>query len=155
MMGEPLTTGNPLPQVSVEGPEGPVTLSELLGGRALVVAFYVEDRTPTCTAQLSALGADQELIEDLGARLIGISSDGAESHASFRKECNLAFPLLTDAGLAAARAFGVADEATGRCMRAVFVSDRVGVIVEAIPHYNPANPNQYEAIFAALGMDVS
>ncbi len=155
MVREPLPVGARLPEVMLEGPEGRLTLAEIRNGHALVVAFYVEDRTPTCAAQLSALGADLKLIEQCGARLVAISSDSTESHASFREEQRFAFPLLTDSSLEVARAFGVADETTGRCTRAVFVSDRAGRIVEAIPHYNPANLSQYAAVFAALGLDPS
>ena len=155
MLREPLLAGARLPDVILEGPEGRLALEAIRDGDALVVVFYVEDGTPTCTTQLSALGADLELIEQCGAQLIAISSDSVESHASFRKEKHFAFPLLTDSNLEAARAFGVADETTGRCTRAVFVSDRAGRIVEAIPHYNPANLSQYAAIFAALGLDPS
>ena len=155
MVREPLQAGARLPEVTLEGPEGRLALAEIRNGHALVVAFYVEDKTPTCTAQLSALDADLKLIEQCGARLVAVSSDSMESHASFRKEKCFAFPLLTDSSLEAARAFGVADETTGRCTRAVFVSDRAGRIVEAIPHYNPANLSQYAAVFAALGLGPS
>ena len=155
MLRESLQAGARLPDVTLEGPEGRLALEAIRDGDALVVVFYVEDGTPTCTAQLSTLGADLELIEQCGARLVAISSDSVESHASFRKEKHFAFPLLTDSNLEAAHAFGVADETAGRCTRAVFVSDRAGKIVEAIPHYNPANLSQYAAIFAALGLDLS
>ena len=155
MVQEPLQAGARLPEVTLEGPEGRLALEEIRNGHSLVVAFYVEDGTPTCTAQLSGLGADLELIEQCGARLVAISSDSMESHASFSKEKHFTFPLLTDSNLEGARAFGVADETTGRSTRAVFVSDRAGRIVAAIPHYNPANPSQYAAVFAALGLDTS
>ena len=42
----------------------------------------------------------------------------------------------------------------GRSLRAVFVADGTGTIRAALPHYNPANLKQYEAIFKALGVDL-
>ncbi len=146
--------GEPLPKVTLDGPEGPVSLERLRGGRPLVVAFYVEDGTPSCSAQLSALGADFPLIEELGGALVAISVDSVESQRAFSASTGFPFPLLSDWKLEATRTFGVQDDTGKRSRRAVFVSDGAGTIVEAMPHYNPASLSQYQAIFAALGMEI-
>ena len=144
--------GTRLPEITVEGPGGPVSLEALRGGRPLVVVFYVEEGTPTCTAELTAFRNDYALIEELGAVFVAISADPVERQAEFARAGGFPFLLLADPELRAARAFGVADETGKRSLRAIFVSDREGVIVEAIPYYNPANPVQYQAVFTALGL---
>ncbi|MCZ6546333.1 MAG: peroxiredoxin [Chloroflexi bacterium] len=154
-MSGPLASGSALPEVEFDGPDGRTTLDAIREGRPLVVAFYTEDRTPLCTAQLCAFRDDFELIDELGAAFVGVSADGAASQASFREEQGFPFPLLADEELALARAFGVVDEAAKRSVRAIFVTDASGSIVEAIPYYNPSNGQQYQAVFAALGMDLS
>ena len=151
-MTDPPTKGARLPEITLEGPEGPVSLEALRGGRPLVVAFYVEEGTPTCTVQLNAFRNDYALIEEMGAVFVAISVDPVERQAEFARAGGYPFPLLADPELKAARAFGVADEREKRSQRAIFVSDREGVIVEAIPYYNPANLGQYQAVFAALGL---
>ena len=153
-MTELSTKGSPLPDTILQGPDGPLTLDEIRDGRPLVVAFYSEDATPTCTAQLCAFRDDFAMFDELGAAFVGISADSAQSHASFAAQHEFPFPLLADPELVAARAFGVVEEGTKRSLRAIFVSDAAGTIVEVIPFYNPANSSQYQAVFAALGMEL-
>ncbi len=153
-MSEPLGPGDPLPTISVDVGAGPITLEELRDGKPLVVAFYTEDKTPLCAAQLGAFRDDFELITELGAVFVGISADDAASHAAFAAESDLPFPLAADTKLEAARAFGVVDETGKRSIRAIFVADGDGIVVEAILYYNPSNGQQYQAVFAALGMDL-
>jgi peroxiredoxin Q/BCP len=147
-----LAKGSPLPDTVLDGPDGPVTLDQIRAGRTLVVAFYSEDATPTCTAQLCAFRDDFAVFAELDAAFVGVSADSPESHAAFAAQH--AFPLLADPELAAARAFGVVEEGTKRSLRAIFVSDADDSIVEAIPFYNPANGSQYQAVFVALGMEL-
>lgn len=152
-MTDPLAKGARLPDLTLEGADGPVSLEALRAGRPLVVAFYVEDGTPTCTAQLTTFRNDYALIEEAGAAFVAVSADSPERHAEFARAGGFPFPLLADPELRAARAFGVVDETGKRSLRAIFVSDREGVIVAAIPYYNPSNPRQYQAVFEALGLN--
>lgn len=153
-MADPLAPGAPLPAVTLQGPDGPTTLDILRAGKPLIVIFYVEDQTPTCTAQLGQFRDEFPLIEDLGAAVVGISADGIDAHAAFRHAQRLPFPLLADPDLAAARAFGIADDEAKRARRAVFVADAQGRIVAALPHYSPLRGEQFVAVFAALGADL-
>ena len=79
----PLAAGAVLPEMTLEGPGGPLRLSDYAAGGALVVAFYAEDATPTCTAQLCSFRDDFALIRENGAQLVAISADSAASHARF------------------------------------------------------------------------
>ena len=154
-MSDTLQVGAELPDVTLESADGPQSLGALRGGRPLVVCFYTEDGTPTCSAQLRAFRDDFELIDELGAAFVAISADSVDSHSAFQESNAFPFPLLADAELAAARAFGVVDETGKRSIRAVFVTNAEGMIVEAIPYYNPMNGQQYQAVFEALGVDTS
>ena len=149
-----LPVGAPLPDVTLGGPDGPVALHDLAAGTPLVIAFYVEDQTPTCSAQLCAFRDDYDLIEELGAIFVGISADDAASHARFREAQQFPFPLLVDPNLEAARAFRVVDETGKRSIRALFVIDENSTVQASIPYYNPANGDQYQAVFAALGLEL-
>ena len=70
-----LAKGSPLPETILDGPDGPVTLDQIRAGRPLVVAFYSEDATPTCSAQLCAFRDDFVVIEELGAAFVGVSTE--------------------------------------------------------------------------------
>ena len=146
--------GSALPEVTLEGPDGPISLAELRGERPLVVLFYQEDATPLCTAQLCAFREDWDLVEELGAAVVGVSVDPVDSHTRFAEEERLPYPLLADQQLEAARAFDVVGENGTRSMRAAFVADAGGVLRAVLRHYHPANGEQYQAVFEALGLEL-
>lgn len=150
-----LEPGAPLPDITLEGPDGAVRLHDAAAPGPLVIAFYTEDATPTCTAQLCAFRDDFDLLVEAGASLLAISADDRTSHDRFSAAQAFPFPLLSDPELAAARAFGVADESATRSRRAVFVAAADGTILAALPYYNPANTNQFQAVFEAVGLDLS
>ena len=65
-----------------------------------------------------------------GARLLGISVDGAWCHAAFAKDRHLHFPLLADFHPkgAVAQSYGAYRENDGISERALFVIDKNGAI---------------------------
>jgi peroxiredoxin len=141
------------PEVRLETTGGEVSLAQLTARGKLVLAFYTEDSTPLCSSQVSMLKNHYELIEELGASVLAISSDSLESHREFAEQLGgVPFPLASDQTLGVAEAFGVADEEAKRCRRAVFVVER-GTIIHAEPWFQPENPWHYEALFRALGFD--
>ena len=125
----------------------------LSSGHRLVLAFYVEDATPSCETELLMLRDSFEMLGQFGAEVLAVSADSLESHAAFIERLGgLPFPLAADASLAAARAYGVIDEADPkRSRRAIFVIDRDGTLLLALPHFQPNNLAHVEAIFRALG----
>ena len=134
-------------------PDTTLHLRQRLGDGPLLVLFFSEANTPLCTTQLCAFRDDVEMLDELGADVVAISSDSEADQARFREEHLLPFPLLSDVDLSAAEAFGVADTDSKRAQRAVFVADRDGVIQLAIPFYQPTNFEHYQQIFEALGLD--
>ena len=98
------------------------TLAELRGQRA-VVYFYPKDDTPGCTREACEF-RDQGA--DLGATVLGVSTDGMESHSVFAQKFNLGFPLLADTDGTLSKRWGVLDGGTSR--RVTFVLDREGRI---------------------------
>lgn len=144
--------GERAPDFTLEGTDGPVRLAEALAAGPVVVAFYQEDDTPGCRTQLTAFRDDYDLLRELGARVLAISTDPLDSHRAFAERLAPPFPLLSDEGGAVARAYGVYDEHERRAHRAVFVIGPDGLVRESIPWYNPANPSQFEQVFRALGL---
>ncbi|MBI2913387.1 MAG: peroxiredoxin [Chloroflexi bacterium] len=147
--------GDDAPDFTLPSTAGELTLSRLAAGTKVVLAFYAEDNTPLCSSEVSVLKEDYELVQQLGAEVVAVSADSLESHREFSQRLGgLPFPLASDEGLAAASAYGVVDESGKRSRRAVFVIERGGKIAHVVPWFQPGNPSQYEAIFAALGFDV-
>lgn len=74
----------------------PVQLSALRGQR-VVIYFYPKDDTPGCTKEACNFRDQWQAFEQHGMRVLGISKDGAASHAKFIAKYSLPFTLLTDA----------------------------------------------------------
>jgi len=150
-----LEAGDRAPDFSLPSTQGALRLSDLTADKKVLLAFYVEDNTPLCSNEISLLKEDYDLLEQLGVEVVGISADDLESHRRFAERLDgLPFPLACDESLEAARAYGTLDESGKRSLRAVFVIDKGGAILHAVPWFQPGNPTQYEEIFIALGFEV-
>ena len=147
--------GGAAPDFELPSTQGLLRLSDLTAAKKVILAFYQEDNTPLCSSEVSVLKEDYELVQQLRAEIVAVSTDGLDSHQGFAERLGgVPFPLVSDEGLEAARAYGVLDDAGKRSRRAVFVIDKGGTILHVVPWFQPGNPNQYEGIFAALGFDV-
>ena len=146
--------GEQAPDFILPSTSGDVRLSDATERGKVVLAFYYEDATPTCSNEISMLRDDYDLVRELGAEVIAVSADSLESHEAFAERLGgVPFPLASDEMLKAAKAFDVVDDAGKRSRRAVFVIDRGGEILHAERWFQPGNPTQYEAIFRALGLE--
>jgi len=75
-------------------------------GKWLVLYFYPKDDTPGCTTEACNFRDDIFRIHALGAEVLGVSLDSAESHAKFAEKHGLPFSLLSDAEANIARKYG-------------------------------------------------
>jgi peroxiredoxin Q/BCP len=98
--------GSPAPVFSLKGDDGKTYKSADFKGKPVVVYFYPKDDTPGCTKEACAFRDRKKEIEKLGAVVLGVSPDDADSHAKFRKKFDLNFPLLIDENHALADQFG-------------------------------------------------
>lgn len=154
-MADPPGPGGRAPDFELPSTRGTLRLSDITAEKKVVLAFYQEDGTPLCSNQVSVFKEDYELVSRLDAEIVAVSADGLSSHMDFENRLGgVPFPLVSDEGLEAARAYGVLDDSGKRSRRAVFVIDKGGTVLHAVPWFQPGNPSQYEAIFAALGFEV-
>lgn len=155
-MPDGVAPGQQAPDFRLPSTEGEVALASLLNGsHRLVLAFYAEDGTPSCAHEVTLLKDAHQMLTEFGARVVAVSADSIESHDAFAARLGgVPFPLASDADLAAARAYGVVDEGDPRrSHRAIFVIERDGTVMLTLPHFQPGNLSQVEAIFAALGAE--
>ena len=100
-----------LPKVGQDAPDFSLTdqhgkLQRLANyrGKWVVLYFYPKDNTPHCTTEACAFRDDMAQIHAMGAAVLGVSVDDADSHAQFARKHHLSFPLLADQdGVVAAR----------------------------------------------------
>ena len=150
-----VAAGDQAPPFRVETTQGTRRLDGLLAEGPLVLAFYAEDATPTCTAQVCGFRDEHATLQELGAQVLGVSADSLESHHRFLERLGgLPFPLAADLDLELARAYGVVDDDGKRSRRAVFVIGADGMVLEANPSYQPQAMEQFAAVFRALGLEM-
>jgi peroxiredoxin Q/BCP len=101
-----------------------------VGEKTLVIYFYPKDNTPGCTAQASGFRDLYQDFTDLGAIVVGISSDSVESHQSFTKRYRLPFILLSDTDKEIRKLFGVSAGLLGILPgRVTYVVDNYGKVI--------------------------
>ena len=118
--------GDPAPDFTLPGTDGPFTLSEHRGRRVLLL-FYPGDNTPVCPRQFCSYRDHAEDVSGLGAVVVGISNQDVGSHQEFIAKHGLNVPLLADEDGAVARSYGAWRPVIGT-RRAVFAVDEEGVI---------------------------
>jgi thioredoxin-dependent peroxiredoxin len=126
-----LKLGDKLPVFSAKDNQGNDFESvNYIGQKPLVIYFYPKDNTPGCTAQACSFRDQYQDFKDLGAEVIGISSDSEKSHQSFTNRFKLPFILLSDANSKIRKAFGVPTAMFGLLPgRVTYVADKTGTIV--------------------------
>lgn len=115
----------------------PRSLSEFRG-KAVVLYFYPKDGTPGCTREACAFRDEWQRIVAAGGHVIGVSLDSVESHAEFKRQHALPFPLLSDTDGKLLEAYGVEKNPRGFASRTTFIIDAQGVIRRIFPEVDPA-----------------
>jgi peroxiredoxin Q/BCP len=113
--GKAPEVGEAAPPFRLDGvaPAGPnheprlVSLSlEDFSGRWLVLYFYPKDFTPGCTIEARGFQKDLASFHQMGAEVVGVSTDSPDSHGSFCGTEGLAYPLLSDPEGSVCRRYG-------------------------------------------------
>ena len=108
-------------------------------GKYAVVYFYPRDNTPGCTREGQAFSQATKAFSAAGAIVYGISKDSVESHDRFADTCDITIDLLSDADLAAHKAYGAFGEKTmyGKkvlgTIRSTFVVAPDGTLARVFP----------------------
>ena len=124
-----LKIGDSLPQFSAKQTNGTVFNSEnYVGKQSLVIYFYPKDDTPGCTTQACSFRDNYQEFKDLGAEVIGISSDSVQSHVQFKSKFNLPFILLSDHDKTLRKLFGVENDFLIIPGRQTYVVNQKGII---------------------------
>ncbi len=125
-----ISVGDIAPDFELKDKDGNlVKLSGFRGEKSVVVYFYPKDETPGCTAQACSFRDSYEDFKEVGAEVIGISSDGSSSHSGFAANHRLPFILLSDPIGKARKAYGAYDLFGMIPGRVTFVIDKQGKVI--------------------------
>jgi peroxiredoxin Q/BCP len=102
---------------------------DIIGKKPVVIYFYPKDNTPGCTMQACGFRDSYEDFIDLGAEVIGVSSDTVNSHKKFTTQYKLPFTLLSDSDKKLRKLFGVPDKLFGLLPgRVTYIINKKGII---------------------------
>ena len=105
-----------------------VTLSEYFGEKNIVLYFYPKDETKGCTREACEFRDRYDVFTNLGAEVLGVSSDSLESHKSFATHHGLPFLLLSDEEGKVRKLYGVPSTMGILPGRVTYIIDKKGVI---------------------------
>lgn len=148
-----LTEGQKAPAFSGKDQNGKkISLSDFKG-KKVILYFYPQDSTPTCTVQACNLRDNYALLIKEGFVVIGVSPDDENSHKKFEAKHNLPFPLIADTQNTIIEKYGVWGEKQmyGRkymgLHRTTFVINEKGIISKIF--LKPKSKQHAEEIIAA------
>jgi thioredoxin-dependent peroxiredoxin len=148
-----LKEGDKAPSFSGKDQDGNTISLTSLKGRKIVLYFYPEDDTPTCTIQACNLRDNYGLLKKEGFEIIGVSPDDAASHKKFEAKFDLPFRLVADPTHKILEKYGVwgPKQMFGHkymgVLRTTFVIDEKGVIRKIFAR--PKNKAHAQEIVAA------
>lgn len=95
-MATHLLAGQKAPNFTGIDQDGNTISLNNLKGNKLVLFFYPEDDTPTCTIQACNLRDNHSALQKAGFTIIGISPNDEKSHQKFKTKFDLPFALIAD-----------------------------------------------------------
>lgn len=148
--------GQPAPALTLPDQDGnPLTLSDFRGRSAVALVFFPFTFSGVCGDELCQLRDDYSRFEQAGVQVVAVSCNAKHAQKRWADEMGYTFPVLSDFWPhgEAAQAYGVFNEDRGCAMRATFVIDREGVVVDRFvtPDLATARePGRYEEALARL-----
>lgn len=123
-------------------------------GKKLVLYFYSEAGSPTCTIESCNLRDNYPLLTKKGFAVVGVSPDDEQAQKKFETKYKLPFPLIADTTHDIVEKYGVWDHKKlfGReymgVLRTTFVINEKGIIEKIFSR--PKNKAHAEEIIAAI-----
>ena len=123
-------------------------------GKKLILYFYSEADSPTCTIESCNLRDNYSSLKKKGFEVVGVSPDEEKKQKKFEIKYKLPFPLIADPKNKITEMFGVhaMKKLFGReymgILRTTFVIDEKGIIQKIFTR--PKNKSHAQEILAAM-----
>lgn len=133
-----LKVGDPLPDFESLNQNGKKIKSSKYLGKKLVIFFYPQATTPTCTVEACNLSDNYSKLKKAGFQLLGISADSVKKQKNFHDKYGFKYDLLADENHDIIEKFGVWQQKTtfGKTymgiLRTTFVFDENGICIQVI-----------------------
>jgi peroxiredoxin Q/BCP len=143
-----LKEGDKAPGFTAKDQNGKTVSLSDYKGKDVILYFYPQDNTPTCTNEACNYRDNYQSLISKGFEVIGVSPDNEKSHKKFETKFSLPFTLVADTDRSIVEAYGVWAEKTtfGRTymgvLRTTFIIDKKGVIKKIIDKVESKNASQ-------------
>lgn len=105
-----LKVGDKLPEFEGINQDGKTITSSKLAGKKLVVFFYPQANTPTCTVEACNLSDNYAKLKKAGFQLLGVSGDTVKKQKNFHSKFAFPYDLIADENHHIIDQFGVWQE---------------------------------------------
>jgi len=152
-----LTVGADVPDFTLETYEpggglfGEVSLEQLKkDGKWTILVFYPADFTFVCPTELADLAEQNAKLEELGAKVVSVSTDTKFAHLAWKNSEklleNVGYTMAADPTGAVSSLFGVYDEATGLALRGTFIINPEGKLISSEVNFYNVGRNAEELV---------
>jgi peroxiredoxin len=148
----PLAIGTPAPDFALMSQDREeISLQDLKGSRSMIV-FMPYPHTPTCESEACAIRDNWASFQELGAKIVMITTHAVPTNRSWAEEQEYHFPILSDYWPhgAASRAYDTFDETFGYARRTTYILDADGTIREVIASDGLREARPFAAYLPAL-----
>lgn len=123
-----LDVGVTAPEFESESFDGRKVRLRDLRGKPVVLYFFPKAFTPLCTVETRRFRDNYPDLKELGAEVIGVSTDTLATQCDFAQRQEVSFPLLADPDRRISAAYGVLWPLVPRARRVTFVIGETGKI---------------------------
>ena len=136
--------GKPAPDFSLTTGDGSQVSLKDYRGKWVVLYFYPKDFTSGCTLEAHNFQRDIEKYADVGAVILGVSVDTAQSHKDFCAKEGLNFKLLADPDSKVSTEYGSVMDYKGQKLAArnTFIINPDGELVKVYTSVKPADHSE-------------
>jgi thioredoxin-dependent peroxiredoxin len=138
-----LNIGDISPNFTLQNQNGKDVSLSAFRGKYVVLYFYPKDNTPGCTTQGCLFRDYNDVIQEQGGVVLGVSADSIDSHTKFRDKHGFQFDLLSDPDHKVSEMYNTWGEKKifGKIIqgmrRSTFLIDPNGKIVKIWPKADP------------------
>ena len=126
---ERVEVGDKAPDFTLPDQSGTmVKMSDFMGKKIIALYFYPRDFSKGCTAEACAFRDSYDVFVEVGAQVIGISSQSVESHSKFAMFYKLPFILLSDEDGKVRKLYGVPLTLGILTGRVTYIIDKKGTV---------------------------
>jgi|GEM_PF-28948 peroxiredoxin len=124
-----LKVGDVAPNFTLPSTQGgEFTLSDYLGKKSVVLAFFPKAYSGGCTKEMTAYQSGISDFNSAEAQVVAISTDNLDTLKRWSRELKASFPFLSDAGRKVSALYGVLSGSQSYANRTTFIIDTEGRI---------------------------